>query len=319
MGSEFHLTSTQNKQIDVAMNSALASRPLAKPSTKLSQEGQDLVKDLRDVIEKANLLLLSKNEGNLIQDFIYQCTKTTTGDAKAPTAPVDKATAQQHGNEALEGLRTLGQLLISNGQFRKLRKSLPFASISCRTVPAYHTIVNDAVTLLRDMAGDGATSAATTLKPSEEKLSTIDHPAEDNTWHDVPDLSPAAIRSQVKDQYGKNKPFGKQGAADAVADAQGQPTTTDAVETGGTALKERASTNVPEDTKNNAREAFDKSKDYLAKKVPKERREQTIWRLKKMVVEVQGHQDCEFDCRVRIFATRLIFLQTNVVLIHCCA
>ena len=103
------------------MNSALASRPLAKPSTKLSSEGQVLVNDLRDVIEKAKLLLLTKNEGNLIQDFIYQCTKTTTGDAKAPNAPVDKATAQQHGNEALEGLRTLGQLLISNGQFRKLR------------------------------------------------------------------------------------------------------------------------------------------------------------------------------------------------------
>ena len=103
------------------MNSALASRPLAKPSGKLSQEGQVLVTDVRDVIEKAKLLLLTKNEGNLIQDFIYQCTNVTSGDANVLNAPVDKATAQQHGNEALEGLRTLGQLLISNGQFRKLR------------------------------------------------------------------------------------------------------------------------------------------------------------------------------------------------------
>ena len=100
----------------------MAARPLAKPSTKLSKEGQVLVADLRDVIEKSKLLLLTKNEGNLIQDFIYQCTQATTGDAKKPNAPLDKATAQQHGNEALEGLRTLGQLLISNGQFRKLCK-----------------------------------------------------------------------------------------------------------------------------------------------------------------------------------------------------
>ena len=107
------------------MNSALASKPLAKPSTKLSSEGQELVNDLRDVIEKAKLLLLTKNEGNLIQDFIYQCTKVTSGDAKKPDVPVNKETAQQHGNEALEGLKTLGQLLISNGQFRKLRKTSP--------------------------------------------------------------------------------------------------------------------------------------------------------------------------------------------------
>ena len=105
------------------MNSALASRPLGKPSAKLSKEGQELVVDLKDVIEKAKLLILTKNEGNLIQDFIYQCTKITSGDAAAPNAPIDKETAQQHGNEALEGLRTLGQLLISNGQFRKLCKS----------------------------------------------------------------------------------------------------------------------------------------------------------------------------------------------------
>ena len=106
------------------MNSALETRPLAKPSTKLSQEGHVLVKDLRDVIEKAKLLLLTKNEGNLIQDFIYQCTKITSGDAKSPNAPIDRATAQQHGNEAVEGFKTLGQLLISNGQFRKLCTSM---------------------------------------------------------------------------------------------------------------------------------------------------------------------------------------------------
>lgn len=39
-----------------------------------------------------------------------------------PGAPVDKETAKQHGNEALEGLRTLGTLILSNGQFRKLRE-----------------------------------------------------------------------------------------------------------------------------------------------------------------------------------------------------
>lgn len=110
------------------MNSALASRALAKPSARLSDEGKLLVADLRDVIEKAKVLFLTKNEGNLLQDFIYQCTQITAEDASTPNAPVDKETAKQHGNEALEGFKTLGTLLLSNGQFRKLRKLHHFHS-----------------------------------------------------------------------------------------------------------------------------------------------------------------------------------------------
>lgn len=102
------------------MNSALASKPLSSPSKKLSAEGQVLVKDLRDAIEEAKVLLLTKNQGNLLQDFIWQTQQISGGDAKLPSAPLDKDTAKQHGNQALEGLRTLGTLLISNGQFRKL-------------------------------------------------------------------------------------------------------------------------------------------------------------------------------------------------------
>lgn len=104
----------------------LAKKGLAAPSKKLSPEGQKLVGDLRQVIEQAKVLLLTKNEGNLIQEFIWQTQQISGGDANKVNAPLDKSTAQQHGNEALDGLRTLGTLLISNGQFRKLRKSFYF-------------------------------------------------------------------------------------------------------------------------------------------------------------------------------------------------
>lgn len=121
-----------NQQIDVAMNSALSWKALQSPPTKLSQDGQVLVHDLRDVIEKAKLLLLTKNEGDLIQDFIWQTQGIGAGNASTPGAPIDKETAQQHGQQALEGLRTLGQLIITNGQFRKLRMLLMFESLSSR-------------------------------------------------------------------------------------------------------------------------------------------------------------------------------------------
>ena len=81
------------------------------------------------MVEQAKVLLLTKNDGNLLQDFIWQTQQLSGGNVQKPGAPVDKATAKQHGNEALEGLRTLGTLLISNGQFRKLCKFvMPFVT-----------------------------------------------------------------------------------------------------------------------------------------------------------------------------------------------
>ena len=98
---------------------------MASPSKKLSSEGQELVADFRDVVKQAQHLLLSKNQGNLLQDFIWESQHISGGNASIPGAPVSQDQAKQHGNEALEGLRTLGTLLISNGQFRKLCKSNP--------------------------------------------------------------------------------------------------------------------------------------------------------------------------------------------------
>lgn len=66
---------------------------------------------------------MSKNEGNLIQDFVWQTMQFDPNGVNAPNAPVSKDVAKRDGDEALKGLRTLGTLLITNGQFRKLRKS----------------------------------------------------------------------------------------------------------------------------------------------------------------------------------------------------
>jgi hypothetical protein len=110
-----------NEQIDVALNSFLASKALANPSKRLSPEGRALVADTQDVVKQARDLLLSKNDGNLLQDFIYQTTHFDPQQVAVPDAPLDKQTAKQHGDKAREGFRTLGTLIITNGQFRKLR------------------------------------------------------------------------------------------------------------------------------------------------------------------------------------------------------
>lgn len=289
-----------NDQIDVALNSFLASRALASPSQKLSSEGRDLVADVQDVVKQAKHLLLSKNEGNLLQDFIWQTQQFEPSAINTPNAPVDKETAKQHGNQALEGLRTLGTLIITNGQFRKL--------------------LQDSVTLLRDVAADAATNAAGKVRPADEDLSKIDHPAPDNTWHDTPDFSKENLKKQAQGVYKGNNP--KDDLRDAAGNAtqaahpsgsndphdlaataaqdraQGTQSGVDArsgLSAAKNTLQQRVDANVDDDTKESAKQSAEeyrrRTKEYLKKKMPEERREQTIWRLKKMVIECQQHPD----------------------------
>jgi len=291
------------------MNTAYNWKGFTSPSKRLSTEGQALTNDLQKVIEQAKLLLLSKNEGNLIQDFIWQTQQIGAGDAQKPGAPVDKSTAKQHGNQALEGLRTLGQLLITNGQFRKL--------------------LSDASVLLRDIAGDAAQNAANKVNPSEDQLQNIDRPAEDNVWHEAPNLSKDNLKSQVQsrvpigkkdvERAGSNaaqatNPDGSTDPADAAqraAQDQQQGTSQTDPRAGASAaakdLKDTASANIDENDKQRAKEVRQKTENYLKGKMPKERREQLIWRLKKMVVEIQGHQDCKWRPRCT-FCTAFSYL-----------
>ena len=189
--------------------------------------------------------------------------------------------------------------------------------------------MSDVTILLRDMAGDAAQSAANRVNPSQEQLSQIDHAADDNTWHDVPDLSRGNIRNQAQGIYNKNKPFSRNDVADAAGNAtqsanpNGSRDPTDTADmaardqqygtdsgvdarggamTGVNDLRDRARDNMPQQTQDNLRNAADttraKTRNYLSEKLPQERRDQTIYRLKKMIVEIQGHQDCMSLCKL---------------------
>lgn len=264
-----------NEQIDVALNSFLASKPLATPSKKLSTEGQALVADFKEVVLQAKNLLLSKNEGNLLQDFIWQTQHFDPKSVNTPENPVTKDSAKQDGDKALEGLRTLGTLLITNGQFRKLLK--------------------DSTTLLRDIAGDAATNAATKVKPSEGALAEIDRPAEDNTWHEKPDFSKENVKTQLQTAYKGSPAEDAKLAAATGADAAQQPDGTIDAQAGTGVATEQAKSNIPPETRESVKQTAEeyraRTKQYLAKKMPQERREQTVWRLKKLVLECQQHPD----------------------------
>ncbi|CAG8031294.1 unnamed protein product [Penicillium salamii] len=237
-----------NKQCDIALNTALNSKALKSPPSELSADGKTLVADLRNVIDAAKKMLLVKNEGELIQDFIWQAQKITAGDAKRPDLPVDKEAGKQDASKAAEGLKTLGTLMITNGEFRKL--------------------LSDAATLGKDIAADASQKAANQVRPSEEDLAQIDQAAEDNVWHEKPNVNKEDLKSKFK----RNKADKESIASASIAENQSAVDSTTS-------------------TKSKTKEYADKTKSYLTDKIPKERREQTIWRLKKMIIEIQGHAD----------------------------
>ncbi|KAJ5183558.1 hypothetical protein N7492_001174 [Penicillium capsulatum] len=239
-----------NKQCDVALNSALKSKALSSPPEKLSSDGKVLIKDLRNVIDQAKKLLLTKNEGELLQDFIWQAQQVTTGDAKKPDLPVSKEDGKQDGNKTLEGLKTLGTLLITNGEFRK--------------------ILSDATVLLRDIAADASQKAANQVRPSEEQVAQIDTPAEENSWHEKPNINKDDLKKRFKKKSDKSST-----ASASIAETN---------EAGDNA-------SVTPSEMSRTKKLANQTKEYLSDKIPKERREQTIWRLKKMVIEIQGHAD----------------------------
>lgn len=164
--------------------------------------------------------------------------------------------------------------------------------------------MNDATILLRDIAGDAAQKAAGNVKPSEDQLSQIDQAAEDNTWHEKPDVQ--GMRSNLQSKM----PIGKKDAQDAAKDAantadanaQGEGEDKANAKKGAGAgaknFKNNLSQRFDEDQKKQMREYRERTNNYFKNKVPKERRDQTIFRLKKMIVEIQTHSDCRFNFQV---------------------
>ncbi|KAK6333416.1 hypothetical protein TWF718_011229 [Orbilia javanica] len=314
-----------NQQIDVALNSILESKALSSPSNKLSNEGRSLVDDLTNVINEAKLLFLSKNHDQAVQEFIWhaqQAAKTTGG--PSPDAPVSKEQAQNDGQNALAGLRTLGTLMITNGQFRKL--------------------LTDCTILLRDIASDAAQKAGGKLQPSQAQLGQLDKPAEENTWHEAPDLSRAAIQERAKSAFNRNAPVNtgdvKQSITDATSAAHpegssdpqdlaekaaaghqtGSPSGID-VE-GGLKAGLESLDGLKDDQKlerqksklnETSNEYKRRASDYLKGKLPQERRDQTIYRLKKMVVEIQGHQDYQQAIDTLLYLAETYVGHTKVI------
>lgn len=123
--------------------------------------------------------------------------------------------------------------------------------------------MNDSSILFRDILADSASKATSAVRPSDEALAQIDEPAADDTWHDTPNLSKNDLKNRTKAFYKKGN-----------SDNAGGASTVDAQQVD--ELQNAASETAQKKTT----EYRERAREYLRSKVPQERRDQAVWRLK---------------------------------------
>ncbi|KZT38525.1 hypothetical protein SISSUDRAFT_986068 [Sistotremastrum suecicum HHB10207 ss-3] len=310
-----------NKQIDQTLLYVRDNSPV--PLNELSPQGRKLIEDSRDIIETARLMVKEKNADELFQNFVWHTSGTDFEKAKTNPAdhlPVDQTQAQKDADKAVEHLRTLLHLVLTNSEVRKL--------------------LTDFSLIGRDLLAKGAAKAAGKIAPSDEQMARVDEaapadefrsgdrtfgpndtpvleeriPGTDHTFRSHPQNGVAVHTAdgQVKD-YDQLKAEATSTANDAAnqAAAVGQSHAQDVQanvdnvpdeEKGDVAkstLKDKLrgfrddiTGRIPQEHKDRANEQMDRTKQFFSEEYfPPERRDQFIYRGKKVILECQKHSD----------------------------
>ena len=147
-----------NQQIDQTLKYVINNSPIDE--SKLSAEGKELTQDVRDIIETARLIVERKNADELFQNFIWHTRDVDVDQAKKDpneVVPVDKDKVKGDGRQAVQHLRTLLSLVMTNAEVRKL--------------------LSDFSVIGRDMLARTASKVADKARPDEERLRQIDDAA----------------------------------------------------------------------------------------------------------------------------------------------
>ncbi|KAH9941112.1 uncharacterized protein BXZ73DRAFT_42167 [Epithele typhae] len=317
-----------NEQIDKFLKYVLQNSPV--DTKELSHDGQRLIEDTRDIIESARLIVQQKNADELFQNFVWHTRDVDLTQAKKDpkeVVPVDNGKVQEDGREAVKHLRTLLSLVMTNAEVRKLltdfstigrdilaRTASKVADKARPDEEALHRIDESAprdqfVTEGGRLAGQDETPVLEARIPGTD-TNIAQHPREE--------LGQGA---RVRDANGQVR-----SGADVVDEAQvkvdqatgsaqvSQRQTEDLQEMVGdnvvpedredAELKKKGFMNkirgvgaglsdrIPQDHKERANEHYERAKRVLAEDYfPEERRDQFLYRGKKVIVECQRHKD----------------------------
>ncbi|KAI0777372.1 hypothetical protein BD413DRAFT_467001 [Trametes elegans] len=314
-----------NEQIDRFLTYVLQHSPVDVKD--LSPDGRRLIQDSRDIIETAREIVLQKNADELFQNFIWHTRDVDIDQAKKDpneVLPVDKEKAKNDGREAVKHLRTLLSLVLTNAEVRKLLTdfSVIGRDILARTASKVAEKARPDQERLRQVDESAprdqfVSEGGRLVGPDETPVLEARIPGTDTTvtQHPHDELGHGAT---VKQGNGEVK-----SGAEAISEAQqrkdeaiektkrqkedlnntvgGDPVPDDRADAEAKksglmgklrGMRDNLTDRVPQEHKERANEQYDRVKRVLSEEYfPEERRDQFIYRGKKVIVECQKHKD----------------------------
>ncbi|KAI0043796.1 hypothetical protein FA95DRAFT_1498062 [Auriscalpium vulgare] len=288
-----------NQQIDQTLKHVLSSRPVDE--AKLSPDGRKLIQDTRDIIETARLIVQEKNADELFQNFLWHTGGVDLSQAKKDpneVAPVDKGKLQDDRDQAVHHLRTLFTLIATNSEVRKL--------------------LSDFSVIGRDVLARGAAHAAENIRPDQDALAQVDRPAPSDQFHTAGGRTGTEVQNgdevrsgedaanQARNAAYEAKDRTKdvaQNEANQTADQVGDDNVDPEMKKQGLksrlqGFKNGLSDRVPQEHKDTARGKMDQGRKVLLEDYfPEDRRDQFIYRGKKVILECQKHDDYQGSIR----------------------
>jgi hypothetical protein len=316
-----------NAQIDQTLRYVLENSPV--DLDKLSPEGKKLIQDSRDIINTARLTVQEKNADELFQNFIWHTRAVDTDRLKpgdlTENVPVDSQKVKADGEQAVKHLRTLLTLVLTNSEVRKLLYDFSLIGRDLLAKGASKTaqLIAPPEDKLREVNQSAPndqfiTEGGRVAGPGETPILEVNIPGTDKYIKAHPHEE-----VRVKHGNGTERPVGehvdtlktkygevKEGAISATTAAQesGKAHALDvaAADQPGEVAEEKKqgvfdkmrqfrdgiADRIPQDHKDTATEKLDRAKQFFTEEYfPEERRDQFIFRFKKVIMECQKHDD----------------------------
>ncbi|KAF7324755.1 hypothetical protein MKEN_00517300 [Mycena kentingensis (nom. inval.)] len=255
-----------NAQINDALAYVKDNSPVDEK--KLSPEGRKLVGDIRDILTTMSKIIHDKNNGEILQRFVWETRGVDTSAIKPNDGEVGKGKddldkAKRDAQEAAHHLRTLLSLVLTNAEMRKL--------------------LADFGTVGRDLLSRGAAKASEAIAPNPDKLGQADEPGPSDEFVDKDPLA----NGQSKPQPG---PIERSSSASSISDSSDSDDSTS--EKTGKTKDKRSLLSRLQSFHSGKKPLIEDGKEWLADEFfPEERRERWIWRGKKVIIECQKHTD----------------------------
>ncbi|KAG0262165.1 hypothetical protein BG011_000285 [Mortierella polycephala] len=273
-----------NEQLDHFLAMIQSSTSLDSRSHMLSADGRSLYQDFQELVRTTREIIYEKNEQELFQNFIYHCTRASDSvaeqDIRAPNMDVgvSSRTARKEGQKTLDSMKAVAKLVTTNADFR--------------------TILNELFQLAKEVFGEGVDRVTQKVQTASEGLSSMATDATQNAASTTQTGGPRVQQGiqQASDNIqnvlnqAKDDPMG---AAQDTREqmAQQSSSTLDTARKQVDNMKHdlfRQTGDYKGKARTQALEAGENAKGYANTKMPPEKRNALIERLKAILGQIQA-------------------------------